>query len=730
MPVTMNRRLLLAWLLLSPLSALGESSYYHHVFFDNSQTPDRYYFSSGEAFQPSTLMLDHGKIPVDRQMFFTPPNALRLQWKSAPGGNWDAEIRLDRWRNQEIDFSGDHLILNFFSAKVIAAGQLPRVQLSDTTAGFTDPVNLAKYTDAIPAQRWVQVAVPIEAFTTRSATPFDVHRLQAIVFMQGQADGVEHTLTLDEIRVDRVRAMTATTPLGTPKGLHATGYERHIDLSWEPDSNPEIERWIVWRSSDGVNFQPIGMQEPRFHRYEDFVGETNLTFTYMVQSSDGGYAPSPFSERTSATTRVMSDDELLTMVQEANFRYYWEAAEVNSGMALENIPGDENMIATGASGFGVMAMLAAAERGFITRQQCLERLLHMAAFLAKADRFHGAWPHFIDGRSGKPMPLFGKYDNGGDLVETAFLLQGLLAARGYFNAATPAERELREKITRLWESVEWDWYRGSPQGDYLYWHWSPDYAWHISHKLIGFNETMIVYLLAVASPTHPVPASLYYSGWAAQSDEALAYRRGWGGSDSGVKFINGQTFYGIKLPVGVNAGGPLLFTHYSFLGFDPRGIHDRYTNYFDNNRSIALINRAFCIANPNHFPGYGEQAWGLTASDDPWGYSAHEPTIDRDNGTITPTGALASFPYTPKESMETLRYFYRTLGPQLWGVYGFRDAYNLKENWFARIFMALDQAPITVMIENYRSGLIWKAFMSNPEIHQALDRIGFAKDSR
>ena len=425
----------------------------------------------------------------------------------------------------------------------------------------------------------------------------------------------------------------------------------------------------------------------------------------------------------------MSDDDLLTMVQEANFRYYWEGAHPDAGMALENIPGDENMVATGASGFGIMAIMVGVERGFITRQQGLERIIRITNFLEKADRFHGAWPHFLDGRTGKIIPLFGKFDVGGDLVETAFLVQGLLAARGYFSGAEPAERDLRLKLTQLWESVEWDWYRPSPDNGYLYWHWAPDYAWHIGHRLIGYNETIIVYLLAIASPTHPVPASLYYSGFAGNSPEALEYRRIWGGSDVGSHYTNDTSFYNIKLRVGVNAGGPLYFTHYSFLGFDPHGFQDRFTNYFENNRNIALINRAYCIDNPNHFAGYGEQSWGLTSSDDPFGYSAHEPISSRDNGTITPTGALASFPYTPKESMVALRYYYRTLGPQLWGVYGFRDAFNLKQGWYARIYLGLDQAPITVMIENYRSGAVWKAFMSNPEIRPALDRIGSEKVS-
>ena len=236
---------------------------------------------------------------------------------------------------------------------------------------------------------------------------------------------------------------------------------------------------------------------------------------------------------------------------------------------------------------------------------------------------------------------------------------------------------------------------------------------------------MIAYVLAIASPTHGVPGEMYYSGWASQAPRAIEYRRGWGMTSHGDHYTNGHTYYGIELPVGVANGGPLFFTHYSFLGFDPRGKRDRYTNYFDNNRAIALINRAYCIDNPRKRAGYGADAWGLTASDGPWGYEAHEPVPHVDTGTLTPTGALASFPYTPDASLAALKHYYRDLGDRLWGVYGFRDAINLDQRWVSPIFMGLNQAPIVVMIENQRTGLIWKLFMANPEIETALQKIGF-----
>jgi hypothetical protein len=352
-------------------------------------------------------------------------------------------------------------------------------------------------------------------------------------------------------------------------------------------------------------------------------------------------------------------------------------------------------------------------------------MLRIVRFLRQAERFHGVWPHFLDGSSGKAISTFGKYDNGGDLVETAFLVQGLLAARQYFNRDTAAEREIQNTITTMWHEVEWDWYRKDSRSEVLYWHWSPDHVFHISHPLVGWNETMIVYLLAIASPMHGVPASLYHTGWAGRSDLAVRYRQGWSRTTEGDHYTNGSTYHGMKLDVGEGTGGELCFTQFSFLGFDPRGRKDRYANYFRNNQNIALINRAYCIENPRNRTGYSADCWGLSAGINSGG---GRPLPRDDNGTINCSAALASFPYTPKESMAALKNFYRVLGGKLWGIYGFHDGFNLTENWFEEVYMGLNQAPIVVMIENHRTGLVWKHFMANPEIQAMLKAIGFTPD--
>ncbi|MFA5974231.1 MAG: glucoamylase family protein [Lentimicrobiaceae bacterium] len=401
---------------------------------------------------------------------------------------------------------------------------------------------------------------------------------------------------------------------------------------------------------------------------------------------------------------LISDDELLTLVQRQTFKYFYDYAHPTSGMARERYSSG-NTVTTGGSGFGVMALIVGMERGFITRDQGITHLTKIISFLETADRFHGAWSHWIDGSTGHVIP-FGTKDDGGDLVETAFMAQGLIAMRQYLNPATPSEASLISRINTLYNGIEWDWYRRGGQ-NVLYWHWSPDYGWDMNFALHGYNETLITYIMAASSPTHTIPAVVYSQGYAL---------------NGGIK--NGKTFYGYVLPVGYDYGGPLFFAHYSFLGLDPRNLSDAYANYWTQNVNHSLINWKYCATNPKHYPNYNASCWGLTASDLPDGYGVSEPTNDR--GTIAPTAAVSSLPYTPEQSMNAIRYFYYIAGDRLWGDYGFYDAFDVSENWYASSFLAIDQGPEIVMIENYRTHLIWDLFMSAPEVQTGLTKLGFS----
>ena len=399
----------------------------------------------------------------------------------------------------------------------------------------------------------------------------------------------------------------------------------------------------------------------------------------------------------------LSDSALLTLVQQRTFNYFWKFAHPVSGLAPERTVTPDT-VTIGGSGFGVMSILVGIERGFITREQGLDRLLKIVNFLFTADHYHGIWPHWMNGATGRTIP-FGRKDDGGDVVESAFMFQGLLCVRQYFTGNGEKETVLRNKITWLWNEAEWSWYTRDGQ-PVLYWHWSPNNGWSMNHPIHGYNECLIAYILAVASPTYPAPPKIYHEGWAMSN-----------------YFKNGKEYYGMKLPLGFDYGGPLFFAHYSFLGLDPRGLKDRYADYWEQNRNHTLINRQYCIENPKKYKGYGADCWGLTASDSYQFYDAHSPTNDL--GVITPTAALSSFPYTPEYSMQALKYFYYKVGDRLWGEYGFYDAFSESRNWFDHQYLAIDQGPIVVMIENYRSGLLWKLFMSCPEIQAGLKKLEF-----
>lgn len=400
----------------------------------------------------------------------------------------------------------------------------------------------------------------------------------------------------------------------------------------------------------------------------------------------------------------LTDEVLLQKVQHQTFKYFHDFAHPFSGMARErNSSGDT--VTTGGSGFGLMAIIVGMERGYITRVEGLDQLRRIVGFLETCDRYHGAWPRWLNGTTGKVIP-FGPKDNGADLVETAFLVQGLISVRQYLKANAPGEKELENRINSLWLEVEWDWFTRGGE-DLLYRHWSPEFEWEMNRGIRGHNETLITYVLAASSPTHPVDSSAYHEGYAKNGE-----------------IINGKEYYGIRLPLGEELGGPLFYSHYSFLGLDPRNLKDRYAAYWEQNVNHTLINRQYCIKNPLKYKGYGKKCWGLTASDNHLSYSIHSPTNDL--GVIAPTAALSSFPYTPEYSMETMRYFYYEMGDKLWGKCGFYDAFNMTEDWWDDSYLARDQGPVIIMIENYRSGLLWNLFMSAREIRTGLDRLGFS----
>ncbi len=443
------------------------------------------------------------------------------------------------------------------------------------------------------------------------------------------------------------------------------------------------------------------------------IGILLLVITACGQGKKISSTPDPLSP---------ADTALFRIVQQQTFNYFWEGAEPVSGLGRERLhmdndypANDKNVVTSGGAGFGVMAILVGIERGFVSREEGRKKVEKIVQFLETADRFHGAWPHWWNGETGKVKP-FSKKDDGGDLVETCYMLQGLLCVRQYFKDGNEEEKKLAAKADQLWKEVDFNWYRNGK--NVLYWHWSPQYGWEMNFPVKGYNECLILYVLAASSPTHGVPAEVYHQGWAD------------GGKINDVNKSEGiAASYPYKLQMkhqgDAHNGGPLFWAQYSYLALDPRGLKDKYADYWEENKNQTLINYQWCVDNPNKFKGYGANNWGLTSSYSVKGYDGHAPTTHRDLGVISPTAALSAFPVTPAQSMAAMKHWYNDMKDKLWGPYGFYDAFSETANWFKPHYLAIDQGPIVIMMENYRSGLLWNLFMSCPEIKNGLTKLGF-----
>ncbi len=446
--------------------------------------------------------------------------------------------------------------------------------------------------------------------------------------------------------------------------------------------------------------------------------KVNYSTLFLIIFSIQSFSQKNTGVRAENNVLTADDTAIFRIVQQQTFQYFWDGAEPVSGLARERYhvddvytDNDKNIVTSGGTGFGVMAILVGIERGFITKTTGRKRLEKIIHFLETADNFHGVWPHWWNGETGKVKP-FSKYDDGGDIVETSFLLQGLLCVRQYFANGNKEEVLLAQRIDKLWKAVEFDFYRNKK--NVLYWHWSAEYGWKMDFAVRGYNECLIMYILAAASPTHGIPAKVYHEGWA---------------QNGKIKKVSSYNNYTLNLNYQGNPphGGPLFWAHYSYMGLAPKGLRDKYANYWEENKNLTLINYQWCVNNPKKYKGYGPTSWGLTSSYSTQFYAGHAPNIENDLGVITPTAALSSFPYTPEQSMAALKYWFnhKELKEKIWGPFGFYDAFSEEHNWYPQKYLAIDQGPIIVMMENYRTGLLWKLFMSCKEIKSGLKKLGF-----
>ena len=706
-------------------SVAASSPLVAQVFFGSS--PDAGYYDSGLAFVTAPSVLAQAgptgdKWPTADKALFG-DNSLLLEYTSVEGGDWSALALALGFGEQDLS---ELERLGFWLAI-----ETPLVTLDEEVFALPDlflevgPGNekttrlslagvepLATFTTGempgFPLTNWTFVSVPLDTFRNDPANAdLDFTQVKAVIFGQGEANGVPHRMRIDQIQAYDVPA----EPTGEAPAIGSVlAYPRHAELRLEDAPGATSSYVMVYQRSteaaDIYKVLPAGDTLALIWREGGLAGARLQTVPYEYGRSGSLFEGSTAYEvEPSGKTGT---DLLLDMTQRSTLRYFWDFAHPVSGLARERNT-SPNTVTMGGSGFGLMAWCVGVERGWLERDVVAERLLGTLQFLKQADRFHGVWPHWMDGRTGRVRP-FSPRDNGGDIVETAFLAQGLLTVRQYFDGDDATEAAIRELATDLWEGIEWDWHV-RPGEDVVTWHWSPDQGFAIDLKVRGFNEAQIVYILGIASPTHGIPGDLYGSGWIRPGYQSFRGR------------------YGIFVRYSTRSGGPMFFAHYSNMGLDPRYWRDGFDNYFARHQRHVDYQVAYAEDNPEGHAGYSREAWGITASDGRDGYTARAAQEDRDDGTLTPTAALASMPYRPGDAQRALEHFYNTYGGRLFGEMGFRDAFNPTQGWFASSYLAIDQGPIVGMIENHRSGLLWDNFMANPEIAPALEAAGFTRDS-
>lgn len=629
-------------------------------------------------------------------------SSLKFNYSSSPLGNWRVNIYKSNWAT--LNLTGlDSISFYLYSAAEFPSTALPMIGLkANRISGSGDMssrlYNLSEYNNSVKAGKWTRISFPLNRIINDPEnSQLNISSIKSVIFNQSENNNQARLILIDEITA--FKSVEIVKPVEV---FSAKGYDSHAELNWTHPLNSLSYR--VYASFDGgLTFENRGETSENF--YLDFVPEKgkNTTVTYRLVALNQGKESTYIEAK--ATLRNYTDDELLDLYQRYSFRYFWEGAHQASGMALERTNGNGRTVASGATGMGLMAMIVAHEREYVPKEDVKDRILKILNFLENCTRFHGAWAHWYNGDTYQAQP-FSTKDNGGDLVETSFVAQALIALKNYFNGSDSKSVQIVSKADKLWRGIEWSWYQQNNQ-NVLYWHWSPDYNFEMNMKVIGWNECLITYIMAASSPTSSIPKAVYDQGWARNG--TMARKR---------------TYYNYEINLMPDWGGPLFWLHYSHLGIDPRGLKDQYADYWQEFVNTALIHHSYSVANPMGHKNYSDKNWGLTASDDPYGYTAHKPMLN-DNGTISPTAALASIPYTPEETLKAAKYFYRERGKDLFGIYGPFDAFNDNLNWVKKSYLGIDQGPIVVMIENYRTGLLWKNVMKDSDVISGLNKLGF-----
>ncbi|MEH6306967.1 glucoamylase family protein [Olivibacter sp. CPCC 100613] len=701
------------------LSIQAEASNYPEVLFENSLMPKSYYYSQSSFQGNSWINHMNGHLPVADSVFFTPGNSLMLNYISGNSGEWQSAIHYSDDYGH-LPKNNDLLIFKIFVSSATAKAELPSIQLAQGE-NISEEIKVEAFVKNYQDNAWLSIEIPLKDIgNLDNQAP-----ISSIIFKQGaNRDGKEHRLFIDQIEFlpNKTPDMKLT---GKAVLSSVEAHERHVDIVWQLPLTPSIRYIKIYRSEDNRNFSPVAVRPISFNKYTDFVPRTNVSYYYKIAWVDYRYRESPFSDVKTAETKLANDDDLLNSIEKSHIAYFTNETEFNSGMHKISPLVSEASVSVKGTGIGILAQVIGVERKFIPRQLLLDRLKKIVRFLGKATTYHGAFPELLDGRSGKPI-MTDSCEIAANIESTAYLMQGLLVARNYFDKEESDESELREAITSLWKNVDWKKFVKDESGYHLYNAWSPACSYTRSSPIGGYNSSLIAYLLAIASPSHAISQESYNFGFkqplkyigpaigrlSTSLNDTLIV------GDSGQKpelysrepFMIDSTYYGVRLMAG-SVQNSLIEQQQPFLAFNPKNLVDSSINYFDNQRDLSNVYYRAALDRSEQFVSITNLLW---------------PYVGRDSASVNrfnPSAAIATYPYTPTIALEALKNYYRNLGNLLWTEYGFRDEFNFKDNWVSGKFDPVHQGIVPIMLENARTGLIWNLFMKDPDIKSLVDKM-------
>lgn len=721
----MVRTFTLFFLFMLVYGSVVRADTYPGVLFDNSVMRGSYTHSRVSYEGQSWVENVRGHLPVSDSLFFTPGNALSLKYTSANGGQWQSTIRYPDYSHTYQVNSNDVLTFKLFALSETNAAALPKLAIlhGENASAL---LNLSAYISDYQPSMWVNVRIPLKAVPGLSVGEV----IKGVRLSQGGADGNTHHLFIDQIEFlpsnpPREKLFSAAV-LSSVKA-----FDRHVNLVWELPLTPSIRYIKIYRSEDGENFEAVGIRPVFVQNATDIVPISNKVYYYKIAWVDYNYLESPFSEIKEAKTSRSSDEELLDFIQATHINYFVENAEVNSGMHALSLRNSEATVSVKNTGLSILSQIVGVDRGFVPRNLVVSRLNRMVGFLENAEQYHGVFPVLINGRTGKGVFA----DNTtpvADVSATSFLLQGLLVAREYFDGENSEETELRNKIDSLWSRVNWQKFTDFDEGPFLFDSWSPVTGFTHAMPMGGYNTCFVSYVLALASPHHKIPADAYSLGMGFQrtlKDSAHI--------STGVKnellfsdenkvpdtaemsrnynyihlpYKRDTTVYGLPIVVG-NVDTTLIEAVLPFIAFDPRNKADEFANYFENNSN--LIQAYSRRDNEQRVSDFSLNIWGTQR------LSQRDTS---DSYVINPAISAASYSYQPSEAIKSIREFYDRYGDYLFTEYGFRSWINVDDNTVSDTFDPVNQALVSIMIENGRSGLIWDLFSRHPAIQAVSDQ--------